>query len=150
MKTIEELERLRRYKLAENKRRAEVMLGAEYVFDNWEVKCSNVESEHDAGNWMLNFYPAWDWSDNDYRLIPKPEMVDLDFEDVPDLLGQRCVCVRDYEYIVAGDKCVIDGYSTVSGVVIVKSEKYESRPLYQELRRHFTRPDGSKFEKEKK
>lgn len=148
MKNLVQLEQERQELLAENKRRAEVMLGVEYVFEDGKVVCNNVEYYN--GHWKPIKSQRIDWSIFDYRLIPKPEMVDLDFEDVPDLLGQRCVCVKDYEYIVAGEKCFIDGYSTEDGVVIVKSKRYESRPLYKELRKHFTRPDGSRFEKEKK
>lgn len=98
MKTIEELEQERQEFLAENKRRAEVMLGAEYVIENDEVVCSNVEHEHSTGDWGRNY----------------------GFKGL--------IIAQDNDEVLVG--------------TIWAS--------FASLRQYFTRPDGSRFEKEKK
>ena len=65
----------------ETKRRAEIMLEAEYDGDI----CVNIEGKVRTSGfpkWHKKRAPNWDWGSYDYRVVPEPEIIYLEvFED---------------------------------------------------------------------
>ena len=63
----------------ETKRRAEIMLAAEYD----GITCVNIESRSsNSGEWDKVSGPFWDWDNYDYRIICEPRIFYLEvFED---------------------------------------------------------------------
>ena len=56
----------------ETKRRAEIMLAAEYDGD----VCTNIECRSNrSGEWTKMYVPLGDWINFDYRIIPKPKII---------------------------------------------------------------------------
>ena len=55
----------------ETKRRAEIMLAAEYDGEN----CTNIESSFDELSFCPVKRPIWDWYNYDYRVISEPRIM---------------------------------------------------------------------------
>ena len=56
----------------ETKRRAEIMLAAEYEGDT----CTNIECRPSSSDgWDKVSGPYWNWNNFDYRVVPKPRII---------------------------------------------------------------------------
>ena len=138
MKTSEQLERRREAILTKYKQRAEMLLGVELVIIGEDIRWDNVERKHPDGDWEQYLFPDFNFDYYDYRLIPKPEIVDLDFSD--NLIGQVAVYNGNGNNGFKGLIIAQDNDEVLIGTTWVS---------YEYLRRDYTRPDGTKFEKVK-
>lgn len=70
----------------ETKRRAEIMLAAEYDGDT----CVNIECRSSgSGKWTKMYGPLWNWVNFDYRVIPKPQTIYLKVFDDGDSMSDK-------------------------------------------------------------
>lgn len=129
--TVEQIKALS--KLDYNKFCSEVLLNAEY---NSKLECTNVEYFNDDYiGWFNAPIPIWDFADFCYRIKQEPKMVDLDFTD--NLVGEKALFkTEDLE----SEQLII---SKDGGGVRVGNSFYS----YKDLRKNFTRLDGTRFEK---
>lgn len=81
----------------ETKRRADIMLAAEYDGDT----CVNIEGKTrylGFPQWIKQPSPSWNWDNCDYRVIPKPQTIYLElYEDGSSISGKNIEDLEPFE-----------------------------------------------------
>ena len=93
----------------ETKRRAEIMLAAEYDGDI----CVNIECKSNrSGEWTKMYGPLWDWVNCDYRVISEPRIFYLEvFEDGSALSDENLDNLKPFDSDTVGvlKIAIVDG-----------------------------------------